>query len=177
LRVIEPTLGKSYSLMNIDETAGLLNLAQHHGYPTPLLDWTDSPFIAAYFAFSGLPKTRLKSMNPVRIFAFDAKTWAQKHGNVSGSGYPPPQLSILSLPTRDNARAVPQQSVHMLSNIVNIEAFIAKYENGQKYLTRIDIPATERPQVMKELEVMGITAASLFPGLDGICRALAETYF
>jgi hypothetical protein len=30
---------------------------------------------------------------------------------------------------------------------------------------------------MHELDAMGLTAASLFPGVDGLCRSLAEKWF
>jgi hypothetical protein len=46
-----------------------------------------------------------------------------------------------------------------------------------QFLRIVDLPKIERPNVMKELSVMGITAGSLFPGFDGACEELRERFF
>jgi hypothetical protein len=41
-----------------DQNGAFLNLVQHHGYPTPILDWTYSPFVGAFFAYYYFVKVR-----------------------------------------------------------------------------------------------------------------------
>jgi hypothetical protein len=50
-------------------------------------------------------------------------------------------------------------------------------ERNKTYLRVIDLPVGERMLVMNELAYMGITAGSLFPGLDGACEELRERFF
>jgi hypothetical protein len=59
-----------------------------------------------------------------------------------------------------------------MSNIDDIETYIRKVENGTgiRYLEVFDLPHTDRHKVMSELDLMGINAGSLFPGLDGACE-------
>ena len=77
-----------------------------------------------------------------------------------------------------NPRALPQQSVVTSTNISDIESWLDSITPvHQKYLTKIDIPISERKKVMTELTKMGITSASLFPGIEGTCKALKEKYF
>jgi hypothetical protein len=48
---------------------------------------------------------------------------------------------------------------------------------GKKYLSAIDLLIRDRRQVVRDLRYMGITAGSLFPGLDGACEELADRNF
>jgi hypothetical protein len=66
-----------------------------------------------------------------------------------------------------------------VTNVDDLEDYIAAVELqlGKSFLRAIDIPAAERRTVMRELAIMGITAGSLFPGLDGACRQLKERFF
>jgi hypothetical protein len=88
-------------------------------------------------------------------------------------------LSVIEFLAIDNERLIPQQAVTTMTNIDDIEIYILSKENVKKYkyLWAIDIPVAERNYVMRELSFMGITAGSLFPGLDGACEDLREKMF
>lgn len=78
----------------------------------------------------------------------------------------------------ENERAVSQQSVSTVTNVDDIETYIQSADQaGAQYLRVVDLPVLDRTNVMQQLRLMGITASSLFPGLDGICEQLRELKF
>jgi hypothetical protein len=79
---------------------------------------------------------------------------------------------------RPDVGLILQQSISSITNIDDIESYISSKETSERrYLHMIDLPMSERPHVIRELSVMGITAGSLFPGLDGECEELKERNF
>jgi hypothetical protein len=115
---------------NDDHSLGaLLNLAQHHGYPTPLLDWTRSPYVAAFFAFNN--RRALKKDGHATIFIFDEEEWAGISGKVAQLRVPSPVVKPVELPGFGNSRALPQQAVTMYSNIDDIETIIIENEKTE----------------------------------------------
>lgn len=177
-RRIESVVGKPYKEADPIDYGALLSLAQHHGFPTPLLDWTESPFIAAFFAFSTLPR-EVGKRPAVRVFAFDtAAASPESFRPFTGIEDVGLNVGLRRFHARDNSRALPQQAVSIVSNVVDFEQFVAREENRYgRMLYRFDIKASERPVAMRDLEIMGLTAGSMFPGLEGACRALAESCY
>jgi hypothetical protein len=74
---------------------------------------------------------------------------------------------------------IPQHSISGVSNIDDIEGYLlsAAALHKERILWAYDLPAAARPRVMKDLNMMGISAGSLFPGLDGTCEELRERMF
>ena len=167
-----------FNLSNALDYAAFLNLAQHHGYPTPMLDWTQSPFVAAYFAFKDLRRNNISANEHVRILILDTKAWAiNERAQVLMPGFL--HMTLLEPLALNNPRVIPQQSVSVVTNVDDLEFYISRVgaSNGQEYIRAIDLPASEWRTVMQDLTLMGITAGSLFPGLDGACLQLKERYF
>jgi hypothetical protein len=166
-----------FHLDNPLDYAAFLALVQHHGYPTPLLDWTLSPFIAAYFAFRNIKKA--SEAQKVRIHALDGLNWNRTFERAAVLAPPFLHMTILEPLALNNPRVLPQQGLSLVTNVDDLEWYIGQKETGGgvKFLTAIDIEVTERSRVLRELALMGINAGSLFPGLDGACQQLRERYF
>ncbi|MDQ0302844.1 FRG domain-containing protein [Ancylobacter polymorphus] len=161
------------------ENAAFYSLVQHHGYPTPLLDWTHSPFVAAYFAYKGLRKDKINPTKKVRIFVFDSTAWRNDRRQFTKISPAPEHFSLLDPIALNNPRMVPQQALSSVTNLDDVEGYIRRRESeAQKtYLRVIDLPSIERKEAMQQLSIMGITAGSLFPGIDGACEQLRERFF
>ncbi len=160
------------------ELGAFYALIQHHGYPTPLLDWTHSPFVAAYFAFNE-KITPSDNVDYVRIFVFDEKNWCSDFYRLQTIKATYPHFSLLKPLALENPRMAPQQSVFTVTNIADIENFLLTRSEvkAKSYIYAIDIPIAHRVRALSDLSLMGISAASLFPGLDGICEYHASRNF
>jgi hypothetical protein len=161
-----------------DQNGSFFNLLQHHGYPTPLLDWSYSPFVSAFFAFRDLPQN-YQGEGFARIYIFDNEAWVGRYPQIQNLDPPYPHLSVMEFIAIDNPRLVPQQAVTTVTNIDDIEAYLLEksLKDNVDYLRAIDIPASERENVMRDLRFMGITAGSMFPSIDGVCEELRELNF
>src|SRR5437870_3733377 len=90
--------GKSWSLppdLKIDESRHgpppgyeFMIYLRHHGFPSPLLDWSRSPYVAAFFAFMPRPQSTCEA---VAIYSFrehvcHGKTWSGDGARIIGLG-------------------------------------------------------------------------------------------
>ena len=163
------------------ELGAFLNLAQHHGFPTPLLDWTYSPFVAAWFAFDGVSLRRRggrKSDDVVRIFCLNRDAFI-KIPQFDRITFSVPHTSLLEALAIENERAIPQQGLLMLTNLQDVESHIKLLEKnvGEVLLTAYDIPASEANIALKDLAKMGITRSTLMPSIESTCLEMKGRLF
>jgi hypothetical protein len=180
-RILSARTKHFFNLANNQELWAFLNLAQHHGYPTPLLDWSYSPYVAAFFAFRGINGLNISNDgNKVRILVFEHERWRSQFPQIDYFAARFSHVSLVEPVALENERYVPQQSASTHTTLDDIETYMATKAAEAKqppYLSAIDLPWSERDTVLRDLHYMGITAGSMFPGLDGACEELKERNF
>lgn len=163
-----------FELRDNIQNAAFWNLLQHHGYPTPLLDWTDSPYVAAYFAFREKPQGNIDPKRKIRIFMFDRTAWLADFSQIYSVVNVRPHFSLLNPVALENPRALPQQAVCSITTVDDVEDYLNRCgrTTNKTYLRVFELPFAEREAVLSELRLMGVAAGSLFPGIDGACEEM-----
>ena len=178
---VEALLDRRFNLGDADDYATVIALAQHHGLPTPMLDWTESPYIAAFFAFSdALEGQRLgRDSTHVRVYALTQEFVQGTSPPTVVVSLPNPFVACLAVGPLHNPRLYAQQARFMVTNVVNVEGFIRGVERkmGKQYLFAADIPVSCAAEALQDLAFMGLSAATMFPGLDGVSRMIRHEMF
>jgi len=133
-----------------------LALAQHHGLPTRLLDWTRNPLVALYFSVSNFNNNE---QSAIYVLNKKQKTIDIEKQKNSGAIESEPMRYI---PSHVTPRIIAQNGLFTFHSGKPDQPFEADE------LDKIIIPAERRKILKQELYRYGTHEASMFPGLDGL---------
>ncbi len=146
---------------------------RHHGFPSPLLDWSKSPYVAAYFAFRSpvSPKE-----DKVAIYVFceyweGGKTWSGNEARITGWG---PY-------SKRHRRHFLQQGSYTICTLfknkewyfVSHDEVLCRNKSNQDICWKFVIPWNERTKVLKILDDYNLNAFSLFDSEESLMETMA----
>lgn len=140
-------------------------LAQHHGLPTRLLDWTSNPLVAAFFAVASQKEGVNAAIYSVRVTDKLLVDTAKELDPFEVDGV------RFVIPSVSDARLVSQKGFFTIHNPPNQDWTPPATDKN-----RFVIPAKASAYFRKKLFYLGIDYAHIMADLDGLCQSLTWQY-
>jgi len=169
---------------SLADAASWLILMQHYGLPTRLLDWTESPLVALFFAVlehdcvpgalwvlypyrlnedsidsigrGEIPNPRIDRMQPI---------FKRSYASVTEDT----SKTVAVMAPHEDLRVLTQQSAF---TVHGSRAALNELRSKDEFLLKIEIPAEQKLRFRTYLRNVGINISSLFPDLEHLAKGL-----
>jgi hypothetical protein len=156
----------------------LVALMQHAGVPTRFLDWSASPYKAAYFA----AKCGIERRSDIAVWAYQV-SW-QEQLEEYDYHHSPNRVVMVRAPYATNPTLAAQEGLHLFHQ--DTSADLAGPACRQpltktlldlgvpQWLRKHTLPADQSQRLLWLLSKHGVTAATMFPSFEGVAKSLRE---
>ena len=167
-----------------------LGIMQHHGAPTRLLDFTWSPYVAAFFALEGasadaaiwaVSPPALNEPITLTINGKECMVDPENLGPWTEGNYEkyflPNEHSFVDYgePRIMNQRLIAQSGTFLIPSTLAepVEDILSRYPRPKETLVKFILKTKRlREDAMRELYTMNVSYYTLFPGIDGLARSM-----